>query len=59
MQAPGSPQKVCNENESGKNDKIFLIEGSACGKLVSWISNDFISTILDTMKVRTICLVNE
>ena len=61
---PQAHEKVCDENERKKQrnkekkrraPKIFFDGGrsleGACGKLVSWISNDFRSTILHTLKV--------
>ena len=65
------PTKKCamkmKETRKKKNDgrlKYFLMEGRSlrirrCGKFVPWISNNFRSTILDTLKVLRICLVNE
>ena len=54
-------EKVCDENERKKQrkkrraPKIFFVVGRSlqgvCGKLVSWISNDFRSMILHTLKV--------
>ena len=57
---PQAHNKVCNENETKKQEKnngwLKIFDGrkelqAACGKLVSWISNDFRSTILHTLKV--------
>ena len=67
MQAPPSSQKVCNENERNKQEKQcaykIVIDGRKhfirhTRKTGENDLANFGSTILGTMKVHTICLVN-
>ena len=61
-------EKVCDENESRNKEKMMGAENIFVGrkefircvqKACVMDIKDFRSTILDTLKVATICLVNE